>query len=123
MAEYNGAVRSEDVDFNPNVKDGRGTRRPAGQQDQLGQHASTSRRSRPTPSPAASPSPSAGCGSTTDAQVLDDEGAPIPGLFAAGEMVGGLFYFNYPGGSGLTNGTVLGRLAGSTAGARASGAG
>ena len=25
---------------------------------------------------------------------------PIPGLYAAGELVGGLFYFNYPGGTG-----------------------
>ena len=33
----------------------------------------------------------------------------------AGEMVGGLFYFNYPGGSGLTNGAVFGRIAGRNA--------
>jgi tricarballylate dehydrogenase len=37
---------------------------------------------------------------------------PIPGLYAAGEAVGGIFYFNYPGGSGLTNGAVFGRIAG-----------
>jgi tricarballylate dehydrogenase len=36
-------------------------------------------------------------------------------------MVGGIFYFNYPGGTGLTNGAVFGRIAGSTAGARARG--
>ena len=41
---------------------------------------------------------------------------PIPGLYAAGEMVGGLFYFNYPGASGLTSGSVFGRLAGASAG-------
>jgi tricarballylate dehydrogenase len=46
------------------------------------------------------------------ARVLDDYGAAIPGLYAAGELVGGLFYFNYPGGSGLTAGSVLGRTAG-----------
>jgi len=40
---------------------------------------------------------------------------PIPGLFAAGEVVGGLFYFNYPAGTGLTSGSVFGRLAGHTA--------
>ena len=33
------------------------------------------------------------------ARVLDQDGAVIPGLHAAGEMIGGLFYFNYPGGS------------------------
>ncbi len=39
-------------------------------------------------------------------------GKTIPGVFCAGEMVGGLFYENYPGGSGLTSGTVFGRIAG-----------
>ena len=39
----------------------------------------------------------------------------MPGLFAAGELVGGLFYFNYPGGTGLTNGSVFGRIAGRSA--------
>ena len=51
------------------------------------------------------------------ARVLGEDGAPIPGLFAAGELVGGLFYFNYPGGSGLTSGAVFGRAAGSNAAA------
>jgi tricarballylate dehydrogenase len=51
-------------------------------------------------------------------RVLDDDGAPISGLYAAGELVGGLFYFNYPGGSGLTAGSVFGRTAGSEAAAR-----
>lgn len=49
------------------------------------------------------------------ARVISQEGDPIPGLFAAGELVGGLFYFNYPGGTGLTAGAVFGRLAGSGA--------
>jgi tricarballylate dehydrogenase len=40
---------------------------------------------------------------------------PIPGLYTAGEMVGGLFYFNYPLGSGLVSGTVFGRIAGTAA--------
>jgi tricarballylate dehydrogenase len=40
---------------------------------------------------------------------------PIDGLFAAGELVGGLFYFNYPGGTGLMAGAVFGRLAGASA--------
>lgn len=50
------------------------------------------------------------------ANVLDDNGTPITGLFAAGEMVGGLFSGNYPGGSGLSSGAVFGRLAGEHAG-------
>jgi tricarballylate dehydrogenase len=49
------------------------------------------------------------------ANVLDVDDKPIPGVYSAGEMVGGLFYFNYPGGSGLTNGTVFGRIAGRNA--------
>ncbi|CAD0087162.1 unnamed protein product [Aureobasidium vineae] len=32
------------------------------------------------------------------ANVVKNDGSPIEGLFAAGEMVGGLFYTNYPGG-------------------------
>jgi tricarballylate dehydrogenase len=39
----------------------------------------------------------------------------IPGLYAAGELVGGLFYENYPGGSGLMSGAVFGRRAGAGA--------
>jgi len=51
----------------------------------------------------------------SNANVLDVDDKPIPGVYSAGEMVGGLFYFNYPGGSGLTNGTVFGRIAGRNA--------
>ena len=51
------------------------------------------------------------------AQVLDVDFVPIEGLFAAGELVGGIFYFNYPGGSGLISGAVFGRLAGTSAAA------
>jgi len=57
----------------------------------------------------------------TRAQVLDTENRPIPGLYAAGELVGGLFYYNYPGGSGLMAGAVFGRLAGASAAAAAVG--
>jgi tricarballylate dehydrogenase len=31
-------------------------------------------------------------------------------------MVGGIFYFNYPAGTGLVSGTVFGRIAGTSAG-------
>jgi tricarballylate dehydrogenase len=48
----------------------------------------------------------------TDGRVLDEAGAPIPGLFVCGEMLGGLFSGNYPGGSGLAAGMVFGRRAG-----------
>jgi tricarballylate dehydrogenase len=50
-----------------------------------------------------------------EGEVLNQEGRPIAGLFAAGEMVGGIFYKNYPGGSGLMSGAVFGKLAGTSA--------
>ena len=53
---------------------------------------------------------------TEDARVVDCEQRPIPALFAAGELVGGLFYHNYPGGAGLMAGAVFGRIAGRSAG-------
>lgn len=56
-----------------------------------------------------------GVKSDTDARVLDTAGRPIPGLFVCGEMLGGLFSGNYPGGSGLAAGMVFGRRAGAIA--------
>lgn len=50
-----------------------------------------------------------------EAQVVDKDGREIPGLYAAGELVGGLFYGNYAGGSGLMAGSVFGRIAGRNA--------
>jgi tricarballylate dehydrogenase len=52
---------------------------------------------------------------TTAAEVEDVTGARIPGLFAAGEIVGGLYYHNYGSGTGLVAGVVFGRLAGAGA--------
>ena len=49
-------------------------------------------------------------------QVMDVHLKPIPGLYCAGEMVGGLFYFNYPSGTGLVSGAVFGKIAGTGAG-------
>jgi tricarballylate dehydrogenase len=45
-------------------------------------------------------------------RVLQESGEPLPGLFVCGEMLGGLFSGNYPGGTGLTSGAVFGRRAG-----------
>jgi len=44
--------------------------------------------------------------------VVGEDGREIPGLYACGEMVGGVFFNGYPGGSGLTSGAVFGRRAG-----------
>lgn len=116
IACYNVAVDT-DVGFDPNVKDGRGTH---GLQVPKSNWANTI-------SEGPFEAYQVGCGVTftfgglridpETAGVLDHDHAPIPGLFAAGEIVGGVFYFNYPGGTGLINGAVFGRLAGGAAAA------
>jgi tricarballylate dehydrogenase len=114
---YNAAVKTE-VPFNPNVKDGRGTRGLAVPKSNWANTIDEP----PFEAYAVT------CGLTftfggvkidVDGRVIDSDGAVIPGLYAAGEMVGGLFYFNYPGGTGLMAGSVFGRIAGSSAGQRA----
>ena len=121
VREYNAAVMT-DVPFNPNVKDGRGTRGLAIPKSNWANTIDE------PPFEAYSVT----CGITftfgglritRNSEVLDNDGNVIPGLYAAGELVGGIFYFNYPGGSGLTAGAVFGRIAGTSAGARAVGAG
>ncbi|ROV99095.1 hypothetical protein VMCG_06607 [Cytospora schulzeri] len=49
---------------------------------------------------------------TTSGVISNATGKAIPGVYCCGEMVGGLFYENYPGGSGLTSGATFGRRAG-----------
>ena len=50
-----------------------------------------------------------------EGRVLTESGAALPGLFVCGEMLGGLFSGNYPGGTGLVSGAVFGRRAGGLA--------
>ena len=52
---------------------------------------------------------------TKDAQIVASDWKPMPGLYACGEMVGGLFHYNYPLGTGLMSGLVFGRIAGRSA--------
>lgn len=56
----------------------------------------------------------------TDAQVLTEAGDPIPNLFAAGEVTGGVQGSNRLGGNSYTDLIVFGRIAGSSAAANAS---
>ena len=111
---YNAAIRT-DIAFDPNVKDGRCTEGLAVPKSNWANVLDTP----PYEAYAVS------CGITftfgglritTDAQVVDTDGMTMPGLYAAGELVGGLFYINYPGGAGLMSGAVFGRIAGSSAG-------
>lgn len=60
-----------------------------------------------------------GLATDTNARVLDTRGEPIEGLWAAGNIVGGLFYESYPSGAALTASLVFGRRAGRAAAERA----
>jgi tricarballylate dehydrogenase len=113
IAEWNKAVRT-DIPFDPNVKDGRCT-------EGLAINKSNWANTFDTPPYEAY---AVTCGVTftfgglritTGGQVLNTDYKPIRGLYAAGELVGGLFYFNYPGGTGLMAGSVFGRIAGTSA--------
>jgi tricarballylate dehydrogenase len=113
VAQYNAAV-VDSVPFDPAIKDGRGT-----QGLQIPKSNWANSISKP-PFEAYAVT----CGITftfgglkvsTNAEIVDSDDQPIPGLYGAGELVAGIFYFNYPGGSGLTNGTVFGRISGNNA--------
>ena len=110
---FNAAVQAE-VPFDPTVKDGRGT---------VGLDVPKSNWANALDTPPFE-AYAVTCGVTftfgglkiTGAgEVEDTAGSPMPGLYAAGELVGGLFYHNYPGGTGLTSGSVFGRIAGTSA--------
>src|SRR5262250_2624269 len=114
VAEWNKAVQT-DIPFNPNVKDGRCTQGLAINKSNWANTLDTP----PYEGYAVT------CGVTftfgglrvnTDCEVLNTDYQPIRGLYAAGELVGGIFYFNYPGGSGLCSGAVFGKIAGTSAG-------
>lgn len=49
------------------------------------------------------------------AEVVDINGKPLPGLYAAGDNQGGFFSGNYPAGTGLVRGAVFGKIAGISA--------
>ena len=114
---YNDAPRPA-VEFDPNIRDGLGTNGLA-----INKSNWANRLDKP-PYHAYGVS----CGVTftfgglkinTGSEVMDTAGHAIPGLFAAGELVGGLYYHNYASGSGLTSGAVFGRISGRGAAAYA----
>ena len=49
-----------------------------------------------------------------DARVVTGNGVPLPGLYAAGEIVG-LFYHEYPAGTSVLRSLTFGRIAGAHA--------
>jgi tricarballylate dehydrogenase len=114
VREYNDAIK-RDVSFDPTILDGKCT---------VGLPIPKSNWANPIEKPPFE-AYSVGCGITftfggvkinTSAQVLDVSDTPLPGVYAAGELVGGIWYFNYPGSGGLTAGAVFGRIAGGEAG-------
>ena len=113
IREYNNAVRQE-IAFNPNIRDGRCTEGLDIPKSNWANTLDTG----PFEAYAVT------CGVTftfgglrinPKGNVLNTDLCPINGLYAAGELVGGLFYFNYPGGTGLMSGSVFGRRAGASA--------
>ena len=58
---------------------------------------------------------------TAKSEVLNTEDKPIPGLYAAGNAIGGIFYSDYIVGSQLTAAVIWGRIAGEEAAKRANG--
>jgi tricarballylate dehydrogenase len=113
IREFNAAVQ-DDVPFNPNVKDGRSAPGLPVPRSNWACKIDTA----PFEAYAVTCGVTftfGGVKITTEGEVLNTGLERIPGLYAAGEMVGGIFYFNYPGASGLTSGAVFGRLAGSSA--------
>jgi tricarballylate dehydrogenase len=113
---FNAATPGPEVRFDPNVKDGRKT---------TGLAIPKSNWANAIDEPPFE-AYAVTCGITftfggvkidTSARVRDTDDLVIPGLYAAGEMVGGLYYFGYPSGSGLMSGAVFGRIAGDSAAA------
>ena len=113
VKEFNAAVQT-DVAYNPTIKDGRGTVGLALNKTNWAETIDTP----PYLGWAVTTGISftfGGVKINTRGQVVTNAQDPIPGLYSAGEMVGGLFYYNYPGGSGLSAGMVFGRLSGISA--------
>ncbi len=114
VREYNAAVR-KDVPFDHTIKDGKCT---------TGIEPPKSNWAQPLDTPPFDAYATT-CGITftfgglrvdkETGQVLNVHFHRIPGLYCCGEMLGGLFYFNYPSGTGLVSGAVFGRIAGAGA--------
>lgn len=114
VKEYNSAIANDNMPFIPNELDGRRTRGLKPDKTNWANKIDT------PPYRAYG----AVCGLTMSygglktnekAHVIDTSDLPIKGLYAIGELTGGLFYHNYPGGTGLVKGGVMGRIAGTEA--------
>ena len=110
IKEFNAACRT-DIPFDPNVKDGRCTE---------GLAIDKTNWANPLDSPpyeafhvtTGVTFTFGGVKVNTETEVQDTAEHSISGLYACGEMVGGLFYHNYASGTGLMSGASFGRIAG-----------
>jgi len=113
VRDFNAACRV-DVPFNPNILDGRRTR---------GLAVDKTNWANPLDTPpfhayhvtSGVTFTFGGLKISKRSEVEDLYGRIIPGLYAAGEMVGGLFFHNYASGTGLMSAATFGRLAGRSA--------
>lgn len=117
VREFNAACRT-DIPFDPNIRDGRRT-------EGLGIDKTNWANPIDTPPFHAYHVTTGitftfgGLKITQDAEVESEFNGTIGGLYAAGEIVGGLFVHNYASGTGLMSGATFGRIAGRSAAKRA----
>jgi len=108
------AACQPDIEFNPNVRDGKST---------VGLAIDKTNWALPLDKPpfhayhvtAGITFTFGGLKINTDSETHTLFGKTIPGLYAAGEIAGGLFYHNYASGTGLMSGATFGRQAGRNA--------
>ena len=113
LEEFNSACRT-DIPFNPNVLDGRRTE---------GLEIDKTNWANPIDTPpfhayhvtTGVTFTFGGLKATIEAEVEAEAGGTIAGLYAAGEVMGGLFVHNYASGTGLMAGSTFGRIAGRNA--------
>ncbi|MCX7560283.1 FAD-dependent tricarballylate dehydrogenase TcuA [Sulfitobacter sp. F26204] len=110
LRAYNASV-DDSVAFDPTILDGKGTRGLALPKSHWAQKLDAGP-FRAFPVTGGITFTYGGLKVNENGNVLSHKGDPIKGLFACGELVGGVFFAGYPGGSGLTSGAVFGRRAG-----------
>ena len=110
LSDYNAAV-DDDVDFDPTIKDGKGTKGLPLPKSNWAQKIDQGP-FKAYPVTGGITFTYGGVEVDDHGKILREDGRAIDGLFACGEMVGGVFFNGYPGGSGLTSGAVFGRRAG-----------
>jgi tricarballylate dehydrogenase len=110
LADYNAAV-DEGVAFDPTALDGKRTHGLALEKSNWAQKIDTPPY-RAYPVTGGITFTYGGLKVDERGAVVREDGGAIDGLYACGELVGGVFFNGYPGGSGLTSGAVFGRRAG-----------